>query len=360
MHDLIENYPLAKGFIEDGDFHILIQWPFAEEFTVWQPLGKSLCDFMRFDGKYLRTFLDLLLVRYLDAKKYKNDKAFVACVLWKVAMKHGLIGKNNYLTVYFLSFIHMLLEGEVDPRIIVDEDAYQMTECIHSLELPDSDALSVIAKQKVIFTYMFWIRERQENVEKTLSMILERKETDGMTPIQRYYDLEQHDEEFAEHWHSELITQLGQKAEGYEIQQFTILDDIDDMLRYELVETLVRGVEFKRCKNCGMLFVPTGRSDAIYCDFIMPGENLPCNKIGANRQAKRKVAEDPVLKAYRSAYQRMNKRVEQGYMEKEAFQAWAKEAKERCTQCQNGEITMEEYQKWLDETSRQRKAKATE
>lgn len=355
MHEMIENYPLAKGFIEDGDFHILIQWPFAEEFTVWQPLGKSLCDFMRFDGKYLRTFLDLLLVHYLDAKQYKNEYDFVACVLWNVAMKHGLIGKNNYLTVYFLSFIHMLLEGEVDPRIIVDEDAYQMTEHIHQLELPDSDALSVIAKQKVILTYMFWIKERQEKVEKTLSMILERKETDGMTPLQRYYDLEQHDAAFAEHWHSEFVTQLGQKAEGYDIQQFTILDDIDDMLRYELVETLVRGVEFKRCKNCGMLFVPMGRSDAVYCDFIMPGEKQPCNKIGANRQAKKKVAADPALKEYRSAYQRLNKRVELGYMEKDAFQTWAKEAKYRYTQCQNGEIPFEEYKLWLDETSRQRK-----
>ena len=149
---------------------------------------------------------------------------------------------------------------------------------------------------------------------------------------------------------------MGQKAEGWDIQQFTILDDIDDMLRYELVETLVRGVEFKRCKNCGMLFIPTGRSDAIYCDFIMPGEKLPCNMIGANRQAKRKVAEDPILKEYRSAYQRLNKRVELGYMEKEAFQAWAKEAKSRCTQCQNGGIPMEEYKKWLDNTSRRRKS----
>lgn len=355
MHEMIENHPLAKGFIEDGDFHILIQWPFAEEFTVWQPLGKSLCDFMRFDGKYLRTFLDLLLVRYLDAKAYKNEYHFVASVLWNVAMKHGLIGKNNYLTVYFLSFIHMLLEGEVDPRIIVDEDAYQMTEHIHRLELPDSDALSVIAKQQVILTYMFWIKERQENVEKTLSMILERRENDGMTPIQRYYDLEQHNEEFAKHWHSNFTTKLGQKAEGYDVQQFTMLENIDDMLRYELVETLVQGVEFKRCKNCGMLFVPMGRSDAVYCDFIMPGEKQPCNKIGANRQAKKKVAGDPALKEYRSAYQRLNKRVELGYMEKEAFQAWAKDAKERCTQCQNGDITFEEYKEWLDKTSRQRK-----
>ena len=105
-----------------------------------------------------------------------------------------------------------------------------------------------------------------------------------------------------------------------------------------------------------MLFVPMGRSDALYCDFIMPGEKQPCNKIDANRQAKKKVAADPALKEYRSAYQRLNKHVELGYMAKEAFKAWAKEAKDRCTQCQNGDITFEEYKKWLDETSRRRKS----
>ena len=91
-----------------------------------------------------------------------------------------------------------------------------------------------------------------------------------------------------------------------------------------------------------------------------PEEKQPCSKIGANRQAKKKVAADPALKEYRSVYQRLNKRVEQGYMEKDAFQVWAKEAKSRCIQCQNGEITFEEYKKWLDETSRQRKVRETE
>ena len=355
MHELIKDRPLAYGFIEDGNFHILIHWPFTEEFGTFQPLGKSLCDFMRFDSQYLRTFLDLLLSRYLSAKEYKYEYDFIAAVLWQTAMDHGLIGKNNYLTVYFLSFIQLLLEGDVDPRILPDENAEQMTRAIHQLELQESDVPSIIAKQHLILSYMRWIQARQEDVEKTLSMILEKRESDVMTPIQRYYDLEQNNEDFAERWHSAFVTQLGQKAEGYEIQQFTVLENIDDMLRYELVETLVQGVEFKRCKNCGMLFVPMGRSDAVYCDFIMPGEKQPCNKIGANRQAKKKVAGDPALKEYRSAYQRLNKRVELGYMEKEVFQAWAKDAKERCTQCQNGEITFEEYKQWLDETSRQRK-----
>ena len=286
MSELIKDRPLAYGFIEDGNLHSLIKWPFTEEVSVFQPVGKSLVDFIRFDRDFMISVFEILLVRYMQAKEHKNDYDFIAAVLMQTAMEHGLIGKNNYLTVYFLSFIQLLLEGDADPRILVDEDTEQITRYLHRLETEESSVPSDLAKQYIVLMYMGWIKDRQENVENTLSMILERKETDGMTPIQRYYDLEQNDKGFAERWHSEFVTQLGQKAEGWDIQQFTILDDIDDMLRYELVETLVRGVEFKRCKNCGMLFVPMGRSDAVYCDFIMPGEKQPCNKIGANRQAK--------------------------------------------------------------------------
>ena len=89
---------------------------------------------------------------------------------------------------------------------------------------------------------------------------------------------------------------------------------IDDMLRYEIVQTLVQGIGFKRCKNCGMLFVPSGRSDTLYCDFVANGEEYSCRKIGANRQAKKKIAEDPVLQEHRRAYQRLNKRKELGYI----------------------------------------------
>ena len=127
------------------------------------------------------------------------------------------------------------------------------------------------------------------------------------------------------------------------------------MLRYELVQTLVQGIGFKRCKNCGMLFVPSGRSDTLYCDFVADGEEYSCRKIGANRQAKEKVAKDPVLQEHRRAYQRLNKRKEFGYMEEAEFKAWAKEAALRRKQCKEGTITFEEYKAWLDETSLQEK-----
>ena len=101
--------------------------------------------------------------------------------------------------------------------------------------------------------------------------------------------------------------------------------------------------------------VVTGRADALYCDFIADGEEYSCRKIGANRQAKKKVVEDPVLQEHRRAYQRLNKRKEYGYMEEAEFKTWTKEAALRRKQCQEGTITFEECKAWLDKTSLQEK-----
>ena len=355
MSELIKDRPLAYGFIEDGNLHSLIKWPFMDEVSVFQPVGKSLVDFIRFDRDFMISVFHILLTRYMQAKAHKNDYDFIAAVLWESAVQSKLIGTNNYLTVYVLSYIHLLLEGEVDSRILVGEHADAITQYIRTQDVGDSQDDSFFAKQELTGLYMDLIEERQLNVEATLSLVLEQREIDGLTPIQRYYELEQTDEEFRKYWHSDFVMKLGKKADGYDVQHFAVLENIDDMLRYELVQTLMQGIGFKRCKNCGMLFVPSGRSDTLYCDFVADGEEYSCRKIGANRQAKKKVAEDPVLQEHRRAYQRLNKRKELGYMEEAAFEVWSEEASIRRKQYEAGELTPEAFKAWIDETSYQDK-----
>ena len=233
MSELIEKRPLAYGFIEDGNLHSLIKWPFMEEVSVFQPVGKSLVDFIRFDSDFMRSVFHILLARYVQAREHKDDYNFIATVLWEVAMQNRLIGTNNYLTVYALSYIHLLLDEEVDPRILVGEQAEVMTQYIRSVDIEDFHGFSILAKRDMTDIYIELIEERQKNVEKTLSKILEQRENDGLTPIQRYYELEQTNEEFRKYWHSDFIMKLGKKADGYDVQQFVVLENIDDMLRYE-------------------------------------------------------------------------------------------------------------------------------
>ena len=148
---------------------------------------------------------------------------------------------------------------------------------------------------------------------------------------------------------------LGLRGEnGTAVVQLTELVAIDDLIRYELFLLLTQGKGYRICKNCGRPFIPSGRSDILYCDRIMKGAKRPCREIGANLAERRKAASDPVWKAYRTAYQRLHKRVELGYMEDEAFVEWRNEATRKRDLCLAGGLDRVEFIAWIDRTSRRR------
>ena len=183
MSELITNRPLAYGFIEDGHLHSLIKWPFIEEVSVSQPVGKSLVDFIRFDRDFMRSVFQILLVRYVQAREHKDDYNFIALALLDVAELYKLIGTNNYLSVYVLSYMHLLLDEEVDPRILVGKQAEVMSKYIQSIDMEDFHGFSILAKRDMTDIYLDLIEERQKNVEDTLSMLLRQRNNDGLKPM---------------------------------------------------------------------------------------------------------------------------------------------------------------------------------
>ena len=118
---------------------------------------------------------------------------------------------------------------------------------------------------------------------------------------------------FQKQLHATFTVKLGRRAMGVRsVTQLTVLDTVDDLLRYELFLLVTQGRRYKFCKNCGKPFIPSGRSDAVYCDRVMDGAEKPCSVIEANITMKKKVDGDPVLLMYRRAYQRMRKAAEAG------------------------------------------------
>jgi len=87
----------------------------------------------------------------------------------------------------------------------------------------------------------------------------------------------------------------------------------------------------------------------------MPGQKRPCSDIGANLVAVEKRKKHPELRVYRQAYERLYKQVEMGYMEQSDFTAWDTVAREKRDACHAGDFPFDEFEKWIDETSRQRK-----
>lgn len=117
--------------------------------------------------------------------------------------------------------------------------------------------------------------------------------------------------------------------------------DIQNLIHFDNIEMQRRGIELKRCKNCGKYFVPETRSDEIYCNNIFKG-NRTCRQIGYEN----KVNGNEVLREYRKIYKTQNARKQrnkdniQGLEQR--FSDWSAYAKEQLVKCQNGEITLAE------------------
>lgn len=134
------------------------------------------------------------------------------------------------------------------------------------------------------------------------------------------------------HLNYKEILQLLDHSTIEEVQKSTTLVDVSlctslhDFLVFELHELLSSDIEVKRCKNCGKLFIPSGKYNTDCCDRIPKGEKYSCKKIMAQKRRKQKLSSDPIAKEYDRAYKRNYARVTNHKMTAEDFRLWTEEA----------------------------------
>lgn len=234
------------------------------------PIGKNLIDFGWLDGDFIKGFFKNTTGVYLYLCETHKDYASLANgMIDFISKKYMWI--NPYLSMYLFGFIEFFLEGYADRRLLsnVAMDAFDTAG--HSL-VSVGNRIFTHKHGNIIDTFVRSVTERQALVEQTLSKFLGDRHTSGQDALARFYEYEKDDTLFRVHWHSRFETRFGVTAEGHpEVVQLSALERIDDMLCYELVQMLVRDVQYKPCKLCGKLFIPSGRSDSVYCDRIMPG-----------------------------------------------------------------------------------------
>ncbi|MPM37066.1 hypothetical protein SDC9_83672 [bioreactor metagenome] len=78
----------------------------------------------------------------------------------------------------------------------------------------------------------------------------------------------------------------------------------------------------------------------------------PCNEIGASRICTAKLQTDPILKVYKKAYSRMDSQKCWGSIDQKEFNDWSWQAIEKRDRCLAGEISLDEFQEWLDKTKK--------
>lgn len=132
---------------------------------------------------------------------------------------------------------------------------------------------------------------------------------------------------------------------GYCGDKFTylnsvIFENITSIVNMAAISIIKDGSVIRKCQNCGEYFVPTSRSDEIYCDKVLPNGKT-CKTVGYDE----KIKHDNVLREYRRIYKTQNARKQRNSHKKnisERFQEWVTYAKEEVSRCQSGEISLDE------------------
>lgn len=131
---------------------------------------------------------------------------------------------------------------------------------------------------------------------------------------------------------------------------FTIKSSLS-LLLFEITHSIQINQTFIRCSNCGHIFVPLGRSDAIYCLYPSPqSKSKTCREVGAQIARSNKEKNDVVTKEYRKAYMRYQMKTKRHPYDREkqrAFEDLTKGMKSWRKKLADGTATAEEFLEWL-------------
>ncbi|MEG2059691.1 MAG: DUF6076 domain-containing protein, partial [Lachnospiraceae bacterium] len=133
-----------------------------------------------------------------------------------------------------------------------------------------------------------------------------------------------------------------------DVVQMYVINDLDDLIRFELLNIITHELVLKKCKYCSHYFVPYGRSDMEYCPRVYIGENKPCDRIGAMKLYQAEKGKDEIYVAFQKAYRRMNSKARTKRISQSEFYDWSEQARKKRDDCHQGIITLGEFRIWLD------------
>ena len=356
--------PIAKAHIKDNEIYFFFNFASFAKISCHNHLGKDLIDFIWMDRQNTQNIFNLLFSRYLLCKHNKFTKDSILDDL--IEYMRPLVNKNTYLTAYIASAIDFLMRDTIE-----DADFLVICELLNC-DFENRNELSETYTQDdlkgIVFRELPEIISAQQDYLDADLELLTNKESPLIeyTPAQRLVILGNMGSLKLEYLSTSFSSSIDCvddlrdlkggalrrhiKENNTEFIEMYELPEISDMLRFEMVQTVLHQRPFKRCKYCERLFIPSGRSDSEYCSRIMPGEEKPCNAIGAYRVRDAAVQNNNVKKAYKKAYDRMYSRKRNGLISDSEFTAWSWQAIDMRDQCLDGEISFEEYKMWLDKT----------
>ena len=123
------------------------------------------------------------------------------------------------------------------------------------------------------------------------------------------------------------------------------------LILFEAAHAIEQGTKFVKCKNCGSYFVPTGRSDTLYCGYPSPQDkNKTCRDLGAQATRVRMLKNDLVTQEYRRLYMRLKmaiKRHPNDPLLQQKFDRLTEGMKEKRKKRDIGELNSDDILEWI-------------
>lgn len=125
------------------------------------------------------------------------------------------------------------------------------------------------------------------------------------------------------------------------------IEYIHSLIYLELINLSNKNLRIRPCENCGHYFLPSKRSDEIYCDRIFKNIKT-CKDVGYAEKEKK----DPIKNLYTTARKTQHARIRYNshipdYKEKH-FEPWKKAAEEARDKFQKTN-NVEGFKKWIEE-----------
>ena len=124
-------------------------------------------------------------------------------------------------------------------------------------------------------------------------------------------------------------------------------DSIYSMIDFHLRECVKRETRLRVCKNCGRYFAIQGRSNAEYCNRVFDEKGRTCKEMGAIALWTKNKSSDEAFKLYRREYKKRFAWIKAGKALPEEVYTWGERAREKKRECEEGIITLEEFEGWL-------------
>lgn len=119
-----------------------------------------------------------------------------------------------------------------------------------------------------------------------------------------------------------------------------------DLFSLEILTAAALKKPIKICENCGEYFIPSGRTDSVYCDRITEN-GYSCKKVGAHRQYRRNSNLNQLKKLYDKVTKHNRYLKSKGALSAYEYNNWMKEASQKYKHFKEDEISAKEFEAWL-------------